>query len=269
MERSVLEMLSDRSSAPTLLGCRPSARKSLGRSQKRFQLLTQSSFSFLHHDNNHSFKANSLLNLSCPRRYEGSGPDWGVVARGLDRVFRCCTQGPWFPGAGVKDIWEDHVPDARGLCRETHEVEVVGVLSACSILTPDLWPSTRDVSSVALHSVSQAARGSVSPLPPAPAAPNAARTCPQIAYFVEICRFVSKDKRKPSESQKAIISWRCSLDLLWKLSTAVQHCLYKTEISKLDDDYVSQCFHAWDSCPQSCRTPWTPKTEKKSVTFQD
>ncbi len=38
MECSVLEMLSDRSSAPTLLGCRPSARKSLGRSQKRFQL---------------------------------------------------------------------------------------------------------------------------------------------------------------------------------------------------------------------------------------
>ncbi len=27
-----------------------------------------------------------------------------VVARGLDRVFRCCTQGPWFPGAGVKAI---------------------------------------------------------------------------------------------------------------------------------------------------------------------
>ncbi len=37
MEGSVLVMLSDRSSAPTLLGCRPSARKSLGRSQKRFQ----------------------------------------------------------------------------------------------------------------------------------------------------------------------------------------------------------------------------------------
>ncbi len=142
MERSILEMLSDRSSAPTLLGCRPSARKSLGRSQKRFQLLTKSGFcslhqwfsnlswgpptsayfvclphlthliqlisslvesarlemgvtyerdiqnvwwlgvprtglrtTALHHDNNHSFKANSLLNLSCPRRYVGSGPD--------------------------------------------------------------------------------------------------------------------------------------------------------------------------------------------------
>ncbi len=69
MERSVLEMLSDRSSTPTLLGCRPSAQKSLGCSQKRFQLLTKSSFCSLHHDNNHSFKANSLLNLSCPRRY--------------------------------------------------------------------------------------------------------------------------------------------------------------------------------------------------------
>ncbi len=72
MERSVLEMLSDRSSALTLLGCRPSARKSLGHSQKRFQLLTKSSFCSSHHENNHSFKANSLLNLSCPRRYVGS-----------------------------------------------------------------------------------------------------------------------------------------------------------------------------------------------------
>ncbi len=156
MERSVLEMLSDRSSVPTLLECRPSARKSLGRSQKRFQLLTKSSFSSLHHDNNHSFKANSLLNLSCPRRYEGSGPDWGVVARGLDHFFRCCTQDPWFHGAGVKDIWEDRVPVAWGLCRETHVVGVVGVLAACCILTPDFWASARDVSSVALHSLSWA-----------------------------------------------------------------------------------------------------------------
>ncbi len=68
-------MFSNRSSVPTLLGCRPSARKSLGRSQKRFQLLTKSSFWSLHHDNNHLFKANSLLNLSCPRRYVGRGPD--------------------------------------------------------------------------------------------------------------------------------------------------------------------------------------------------
>ncbi len=239
MERSVLEMLSDRSSAPTLLGCRPSARKSLGRSQKRFQLLTKSSFCCLHHDKKHSFKANNLLNLSCPRRYVGSSPDtmiivagnvlrtvsirllkslfsvsvcrilvsltpaWittaatlsspfriagicaetsrtrapgkqcvrtlpsanvartcrtmespmitasrsvsrrgakrfrveisktgggEVVARGLARVFCCCcTQGPWCPGAGVKDVWEDRVLGARGLCRETHRVEVVGV----------------------------------------------------------------------------------------------------------------------------------------------
>ncbi len=36
-----------------------------------------------------------------------------VVDRGLDRVFCCCTQGPGFPGAGVKDIWEDRVPGAE------------------------------------------------------------------------------------------------------------------------------------------------------------
>ncbi len=84
MVRSVLEMLSDRSSALTLLRCMPSARKSLGRSQKRFQLLTKSSFCSLHHDNNHLFKANSLLNLSCPRRYVGIG-------RHDDRRRRWCA----------------------------------------------------------------------------------------------------------------------------------------------------------------------------------
>ncbi len=82
MERSVLVMLSDRSSAPTLLGCRPSARNSLGRSQKRFQLLTKRIFCSLHHENNHSFKANSLLNRSCPHRYVGRGPDTMIVVVG-------------------------------------------------------------------------------------------------------------------------------------------------------------------------------------------
>ncbi len=267
MESSVLEMLSDRSSAPTLLGCRPSARKSLGRSQKRFQLLTKIILCSLHHDNNHSFKANSLLKLSCPCRYVGRGPDTMIVVAGdvlrtvsisllkslfsvsvcrslvsltpaycttdptlsspfritgicaetlrtqapgkqwvctlpsanvawtmesptitapcsvsrrgakrfrveisktggggrgedisrLARVFRCCcTQCPWFPGAGVKAIWEDRVPGARGLCRKTHGVKAVGVLAASCILTPDLWASARDVSSVAFHFLSWA-----------------------------------------------------------------------------------------------------------------
>ncbi len=237
MEHSVLMMLSDSSSAPTLLGCRPSARKSLGRTQKRFQLLTKIIFCSLHHDNNHLFKANSLLNLSCPCRYVGRGPDTMIVVAGdvlrtvsisllkslfsvsvchslvsfipgcsttdtalsspfritgicaetsitrapgkqwvctlpsanvarmwrtmesptitapcsvsrrgakrfrveisktggggrgedisrLARVFHCCcTQYPWFPGAGVKAIWEDRVPGARGLCRKTHGVK--------------------------------------------------------------------------------------------------------------------------------------------------
>ncbi len=77
-----------------------------------------------------------------------------VIDRSLDRVFRCCTQGPGFPGAGVKAIWEDCVPGARGLCRETHGVEVVGVLAARCTLTPDL--SARDVSSIAFRFLSWA-----------------------------------------------------------------------------------------------------------------
>ncbi len=79
-----------------------------------------------------------------------------VVNRGLDRVFRCCTQGPGIPGAGVKAIWEDHVLGAWGLCRETHGVEVVRVSAACCLLTPDLWASARDVSSIAFHFLSWA-----------------------------------------------------------------------------------------------------------------
>ncbi len=69
-----------------------------------------------------------------------------VVARGLDRVFRCCTQGPWFPGAGVKAICDNRVPGARGLCRETHGVEVVGVLAARCILTLHTYPGLMSVS---------------------------------------------------------------------------------------------------------------------------
>ncbi len=61
-----------------------------------------------------------------------------VVDRGLDCAFRCCTQGIRFPGAGVKDIGEDRVLGAWGLCRETHGLEGVGVLAARCILTPDL-----------------------------------------------------------------------------------------------------------------------------------
>ncbi len=77
-----------------------------------------------------------------------------VLARGLAHVFRCwCTRGPWCPGVGVKEAWEDCV---LGLCRGTHGVEVVGVLAACCILTPDLRASAQDVSSVALCSLSWA-----------------------------------------------------------------------------------------------------------------
>ncbi len=86
-----------------------------------------------------------------------------VVDRGLDRFFRCCTQGSGFPGARVKDIWEDRAPGALGLCRETHGVEVVGVLAARCILTPDLWECQPRMFP-ALLSVSSTgpARGSVS-----------------------------------------------------------------------------------------------------------
>ncbi len=79
-----------------------------------------------------------------------------VVDRVLDSVFRCCNQGPGFPDTGVKAIWDDRVPGAWGLCKETHGVEVVGVLAARCILTPDLWTSARDVSSVAFRFLSWA-----------------------------------------------------------------------------------------------------------------
>ncbi len=101
-----------------------------------------------------------------------------VVARGLDHVFRCCTQGPWFPGAGVKAICDDRVPGARGLCRETHGVEVVGVLAARCILTPDLSPSARDVSSVAFRFLSWACFPSSSWI-------LTARTCPHLHTKVD------------------------------------------------------------------------------------
>ncbi len=46
-----------------------------------------------------------------------------------------------------------------------------------------MFPALLSVSSAG--PVSQAARGSVSPRPPAPAAPNAARTCPHLHTKVD------------------------------------------------------------------------------------
>ncbi len=48
---------------------------------------------------------------------------------------------------------------------------------------PEMFPALLSVSSTG--PVSQAARGSVSPRPPAPAAPNAARTCPHLHTKVD------------------------------------------------------------------------------------
>ncbi len=100
-----------------------------------------------------------------------------VIVPGLDRFFRCCTQGPWFPGTRVKDIWEDRVPGARGLYRETHGVEVVGVLASCCILSPDLWASARDVSRVALRSLSWACLPSSSWICPSTASSSSCTEC--------------------------------------------------------------------------------------------
>ncbi len=126
MECSVLEMLSDRSSAPTLLGCRPSARKSLGRSQKRFQLLTKSSFCSLHHDNNHSFKANSLLNLLCPRRYMGT-----VSIRLLKSLFSvsvCRSLVSLTPACSTTATMLLSPFRIAGICTETSRTQAPGKL---------------------------------------------------------------------------------------------------------------------------------------------
>ncbi len=119
----------------------------------------------------------------------GGGGGGDVVARGLARVFRCCcTQGLWCPSAGVKDIWEDRVLGARGLCRETHGV-VVGVLAACCILTrtcerqPGMFPA--QFAAPSAGPAFPAARWSASPRPPAPDAPNAARTHPHLHSNVD------------------------------------------------------------------------------------
>ncbi len=113
-----------------------------------------------------------------------------VITRGLARIFRrCCTQGLWFLGAGVKDIWEDRVPGARGLYRETHVVKVVGVLAAHCIFPqtckhqPGMIPAL--LSALSAGPASPAARGSASPQPPVPAALNAARTCPHLHSKVD------------------------------------------------------------------------------------
>ncbi len=168
MERSVLEMLSDRSSAPTLLGCRPSARKSLGRSQKRFQLLTKNWS--LHHDNNHSFKANSLLNLSCPRRYVGRGPDTMIVVTGdvlrvsirllksLFSVFVCCSLVSFIPACSTTNPTLSSPFRIAGICAETSRIRAPGKQWVCTLPSANVARTCRTMESptiTASRSVSQ------------------------------------------------------------------------------------------------------------------
>ncbi len=49
---------------------------------EKIPIINKSSLWSLHHDNNHLFKANNLLNLSCPRWYVGRGPDMMIVIAG-------------------------------------------------------------------------------------------------------------------------------------------------------------------------------------------
>ncbi len=83
---------------------------------------------------------------------EGSGGG-EVAARGLDRVFCYCTHCPWFLGTGMKEICEDHQRNTRSRGG-----------GSVSILTPDLWVSARDVSSIALRSLNWACFPSSSPI---------------------------------------------------------------------------------------------------------
>ncbi len=148
-------MLSDRSSAPTLLGCRPSARKSLGRSQKRSQLLTKSSFFSLHHDNNHSFKANSLLNLSCPRRYVGSGPDTMIAVAGdvlrtvsirllksLFSVSVCRSLVSFTPAPTLSSSFR-----IAGICAETSRTRAPGKQCVCTLPSANVARTCRTMES--------------------------------------------------------------------------------------------------------------------------
>ncbi len=171
MERSVLVMLSDRSSAPTLLGCRPSARNSLGRSQKRFQLLTKRIFCSLHHENNHSFKANSLLNLSCPRRYVGRGPDTMIVVAGdvlrtvsirllksLFSVSVCCSLVLLAPAWITTAATLSSSFRIAGICTETSRTRAPGRQWVCTLPLANVARTCRMIESpmtTASRSVSQ------------------------------------------------------------------------------------------------------------------
>ncbi len=170
MGRSILEILSDRSSAQTLLGCRPSAQKCLGRSQKRFQLLTKSSLWSLHHDNNHSFKANSLLNLLCPRQYVGRGPDAMIVAAGdvlrivsirlLKSLFSVstCRSLVLSPALITTATTLSSSFRIAGICAETSRTQAPGKQWVCTLPSANVAQTSRTIESTMItesRSVSQ------------------------------------------------------------------------------------------------------------------
>ncbi len=86
----------------------------------------------------------------------GDGGAGEVVARGLARVFRCCcTKGLWFPGAGVKDIWEDRVPGGESVSSALHTYPGLvsvspGCFQCCSQL-PQLGLLPQQLADLLLH----------------------------------------------------------------------------------------------------------------------
>ncbi len=169
-------MLSDRSSAPTLLGCRPSARNSLGRSQKRFQLLTKRIFCSVHHENNHSFKANSLLNFPCPRQYVGRGPDTMIVATGdvlrtvsirllksLFRVSVCCSLVLLAPVWITTAATLSSSFRIAGICTETSRTRAPGRQWVCTLPSANVARTCRTIESDHSVTISLAERGEAVP----------------------------------------------------------------------------------------------------------
>ncbi len=57
----------------------------------------------------HSVSQRGVKRLRVEISKTGGGGGEEVVAQGLEHIFCCCTQGPWFPGARVNDIWEDRI----------------------------------------------------------------------------------------------------------------------------------------------------------------
>ncbi len=127
---------------------------------EKIPIINKEQFLFFTHDNNHSFKANSLLNLSCPRRYVGSGPDTMIIVVGdvlrtvsirllksLFSVSVCRSLVSFTPACSTTAPTLSSSFRIAGICAETSRTRAPGKQCVCTLPSANVARTCRTMES--------------------------------------------------------------------------------------------------------------------------